>query len=145
MKPGLPLEIPSDTLAWLAGVLEGEGSFMMSRNTVKNKVYFYPKISVNMSDQDIINRVSSVFNTKTYLVPKDKRGDWKQLYRAQISGARAATLMQQLLPWMSARRASKINEILATYGEIESTEIRRQRACQEAYRFRTVDNLGRFV
>lgn len=145
MKPGLLSDIPPTELAWLAGVLEGEGSFIMSRNTVNKKLYLYPKIVVSMTDQDVIRRVCSLFETSVYVVPKDKRGDWKQQYRASIQGARAASLMQQLLPWMGERRSAKILDILSQYGTIEPTEVRRRRSCQEAYKKRTVDNKGRFV
>lgn len=103
-------------LAWLAGILEGEGSFMNSRNTVNKKVYFYPKITVNMSDQDVVERVARLFETKVYVVPPDPRNtSWKQLYRAHITGSRAAEFMERLLPYMGARRSDKINEILVAY------------------------------
>lgn len=116
-------------LAWLAGLLEGEGSFMMSRNTVNHKVYLYPKVVVTMTDKDVIQRAALLFGTGVYTV-KVKTG--KTQYRAQVTGTRAAEFMKQLLPFMGERRSAKINEILASYGDIESTEVRRQRSCSES-------------
>lgn len=121
-------------LAWLAGILEGEGSFMMSRNHVSGKIYLYPKITVCMTDRDIIQRVADLFEVGVYQVPTSETK--KQAYRANISGTRAAYLMAQLQPIMGIRRAAKIEEILTAYGEIESTEVRRARSCSESQKLR---------
>lgn len=106
---------------------------MMIRSIVAGKVYRYPKIVVNMTDRDIIDRVSAMFGTSTYLMPKvlHPRGR-KQAYRAQVGGTRAAEWMEILRPWMGERRTQRIDEVLREYGAIKSTEIRRRRACQVA-------------
>lgn len=122
-------------LSWLAGLLEGEGSFMMSGNIVNGKTYFYPKITVAMTDQDVIWRVSDLFGTSVYKIP-NKRTDRLQQYRAHVSGSRAAIIMNQLRDHMGSRRKAKIDEILEQYGEIESTEIRRSRSCSIAAKAR---------
>ena len=119
-------------LGWLAGLLEGEGSFMMSRNIVSGKVYFYPKIVVTMTDRDVIQRAAELFGTSCYNIPNKRPGDRLDQYRAQISGAKAAQLMLELNPQMGGRRSAKIQEILNAYGEIEPTEVRRARSCSES-------------
>jgi|SRR6185436_1993091 len=116
-------------LSWLAGLLEGEGSFMMGRNTVKGKIYLYPKITVTMTDRDVIQRAADLLETSLYAIP-NKRDDRLNQYRAQVNGTRAALIMSQLIPHLGNRRKSKINEILEQYGAIESTEIRRSRSCR---------------
>src|ERR1700745_1969177 len=108
------MEINEIDLAWLAGLLEGEGSFMMNRNIKFGKLYYYPKVVVGMTDEDIIQRAASIFGTSVYMLPKiDNR---KQAWRAQLGGAKAAVLMQLLLPQMGIRRSKKIQEILLAYG-----------------------------
>lgn len=126
--------ISDNDLSWLAGLLEGEGSFMMSRNHVGGKVYLYPKIVVSMTDEDVIARVSSLFGTSVYVIPKVD--DRLQQWRAQSSGAKAAELMNRLLPHMGERRSNKIKEILSLYGDIEPTEVRRARSCSESQKKR---------
>ena len=54
------MDIARDDLMWLAGLLEGEGSFLMARNIVAGKVYRYPKITVNMTDRDVIEHAAEV-------------------------------------------------------------------------------------
>lgn len=137
-------------VAWLAGLLEGEGSFWMitSRDGGQyggHKRYRYPKIVVNMTDRDVIDRVSAMFGNSTYKMPPARNyPDRKQQWRAQISGVGAAEWMRRLYPWLGERRRAKIDEVLAEYGAIESTEVRRRRACQEAAANRRRVN-GQFV
>lgn len=123
-------------LAWLAGLLEGEGSFMMGRNTVRGKVYLYPKVVVTMTDEDVILRAAELFGTGVYVVPNKRPVDRLQQYRTQVSGVKAANLMEQLIPHMGSRRTQKISEILFAYGEIETTESRRVKACSDAAKAR---------
>ena len=108
--------------AWLAGILEGEGSFMMS----VSRGCRYPCVTVNMTDRDIIERVTVLLGCSVYVIP-NRRIDRKQSYRATVQGSRAAEIMTQLRPWMGLRRGAKIDEILKEYGEIEPTEVRRRR------------------
>lgn len=95
--------------AWLAGLLEGEGSFFM----IRDKGYQYPTIVVAMTDLDVIERVASMFGTSIFPQKKDKRyPDGKIGYRTQTTGHKAAGLMERLLPWMGERRSQKIKELL---------------------------------
>ena len=131
-------------LYWLAGILEGEGSFLNARNHVKGKLYLYPRIVVTMTDRDIIDRVSSLFDTSTYIVPNKRPEDRKDQFRALINGSRAAGLMSRLFPIMSERRQSKIDEILLSYEELESTEVRLKRSCSIAQKNRRRNEKGQY-
>lgn len=103
--------------AWIAGLLEGEGAFMLSRNLVKNRegrVYLYPKIVINMTDRDIIQRVCTLWQTKLYELPM-YRDDRKPAYRAHKTGAPAVEVMKAIYPHMGERRKAKIDEILSEW------------------------------
>lgn len=115
-------------IAWLAGLLEGEGSFMMGRNTVNEKLYLYPRIVITMTDCDVISKAAKMFATSVYTLPPSKDGR-KQQYRAQINGYRAVVLMSRLLKYMGDRRSKKIQELIHAYGELEPTNIRRAKSC----------------
>jgi hypothetical protein len=99
-------------IAWLAGLLEGEGSFFMSRTPNGDVMYQYPLIVVSMTDEDVIERVARFFGTKVYRYKYDKRPGHKATYKAVVSGSRAAGLMEMILPWMGVRRSAKIKELL---------------------------------
>lgn len=100
-KPIVVLENQCD-VAWLAGLLEGEGSFQISAH---NSII----LSVEMTDEDIIQRVSILLNT-SYALVKPRKAHFKTSYRLQIKGSRAAAIMSQILPFMGERRSKKIKE-----------------------------------
>jgi hypothetical protein len=125
------MDLSDPDIAWLAGLLEGEGSFMMAKTKQGGKTYSSPRITVNMTDEDVIQRVATLFNTKVYTMPKYARDGYappKQQWRATLTGARAVALMEAMLPWMGERRSAKIAEILTEFSRLEPTELRRRRA-----------------
>lgn len=98
--------IPREDLLWLAGLLEGEGSFDLHRGA-------YPRVRLGMTDRDVVGRAATVMGTKvrTSLRP----APWTATFHTELSGARAAELLDELLPLMGARRSSKIATILGHY------------------------------
>lgn len=156
-KPrNLSQEFSEAEISWLAGLLEGEGSFWTAKlragdkwNAERAYDYRYPKIVVNMTDYDVVERAAKMFGTSVYRMPLVTRNGKqnKQQWRAQISGSGAANWMRILRPWMGQRRQAKIDEILEQYASIESsTEDRRKNSCQIAAAKRKRDNTtGQFV
>lgn len=70
-----PLPIWTDVeTTWLAGLLEGEGSFgLVECSSGRGYHYRTPYVSIEMTDHDIIDRVSDLLNKK--IVARD-RGTW---------------------------------------------------------------------
>lgn len=100
---------PSD-FHWLAGYLEGEGSFQASPPSDPNTPY----ITVSSTDEDVIVRVAALFRV-CYTRPKRRHAHWKQEYRVTFRGGRAADMMRRLRPLMGGRRRRQIDLALATY------------------------------
>jgi hypothetical protein len=156
-KPrNLSQEFSEAEISWLAGLLEGEGSFWTVKSRAGDKWnaeraydYRYPKIVVNMTDYDVVERAAKMFGTSVYRMPLVTRNGKqnKQQWRAQISGSGAAAWMRILHPWLGQRRQAKINEILEEYARVEfNTESRRQSACKTAAAKRKRDNTsGQFT
>src|ERR1700752_4091104 len=101
-------------LHWLAGLLEGEGTFGTVNSWQGGKCYRYPRISVLMSDEDVISRVSKFWDVKIFAynppLPSKKR-----LYRVTKIGAAAAEIMRILKPLMGIRRQRQIEKALLEY------------------------------
>jgi hypothetical protein len=95
-----------DDLIWLAGLLEGEGTFDAHRGK-------YPRIRLAMTDRDIVGRAASLMDTKIRLSLHTAPA--KPTWHAEISGDRAAGIMAEILPFMGARRSAKIAEVLAIH------------------------------
>jgi len=88
---------------WLAGLLEGEGTFDAHRGK-------YPRIRLAMTDRDIVGRAASLMDTPIRLAlhPLPAQPTW----HSEISGERAASVMREILPHMGARRSQKIAAVL---------------------------------
>jgi hypothetical protein len=118
----------------------------MLTQRIKDATYRYPKIVVNMTDQDIIDRVANLFGTSVYVMPKPaKRPNTKPQWRAQASGLSAAAWMVRLYPWLGARRRGKIDEILAEYRDSAEPNERRRLWSRDATTRRTRNEQGQFV
>lgn len=97
---------------WLVGLLEGEGCFMKGSPSSPNK----PKIQLQMTDKDVVEKVSKFFERKLYSV-KPKNDKWKESFVVVLTGKRAVDLMRKLHPYMSKRRKEQIQIALDSYDE----------------------------
>ena len=94
------------TWAWLAGILDGEGSFYV------NAKRGYAAISIGMKDQDVIRRVADTMGCKSiWLAPK-------RIWRCAVQGRRALLVMDRVYSWMGNRRSAKIDEVREAVKEL---------------------------
>jgi hypothetical protein len=91
---------------WLAGILEGEGSFGYHRGS--------PVIQLSMTDPDVVDRAAEVMHVHPQKMWGRKDG-YKPVARAVAHGTRAIGLMMSVLPLMGQRRRARILEILSTW------------------------------
>lgn len=93
---------------WLAGYLEGEGSFLRPMPSSPDRCV----IAVASTDEDVIARVAALLGVAYHR--SDRRpGIWKPSYRVQLRGQPAASLMIHLRPLMGERRRAQIDRALA--------------------------------
>ena len=98
-------------LLWLAGLLEGEGSFGFHHKK-------YPRIALVMTDEDIVQRAAQLMDTVSRSeVRKTTSGG--TVYRCDIAGPKAVALMRDLLPLMGKRRTIRILELIQSF-ELEN-------------------------
>lgn len=95
-----------DDLVWLAGLLEGEGTFDLHKGK-------YPRVRLAMVDRDVVGRAASLMDTKLRL--SLHRAPAQPTWHSEVSGVRAAEIMREVLPYMGTRRSGKIAEVLARY------------------------------
>jgi hypothetical protein len=96
---------------WLAGILEGEGSFwILKKNRPSGGHYRYPKISVVMTDRDVIEWVAVLFGDKA-VTEQTPRGNRQMTYRTNLTGQPALEMMCRLFHYMSSRRQRRIREL----------------------------------
>lgn len=104
-------------ICWLAGLLEGEGCFSPLKYTkASGEETYRPRIQIHMNDRDVLERVAEFCGvgnvTGPYGAGRGGNPNAQGFYKWAISGSEAGKIMQAVLPFMGARRASKITEVL---------------------------------
>ncbi len=83
-------EVPENQLYWLAGILEGEGSFLKAPPSAPNR----PSISMQSTDEDVIAKVASMMNVSYWQAPSEsyERNGWKRAYAVHLRDGRGVEL-----------------------------------------------------
>lgn len=104
-------------IAWLAGLLEGEGCFTYEENGQR---WRHARVTLGMTDADVVQRAAALMPGSRYVVshpPSRQRLGNKPLHIARCNGRSALTLMRLVLPYMGERRAARITEIINLHEE----------------------------
>jgi hypothetical protein len=94
----------SNNTTWLAGLLEGEGSFGNRGNCLI--------IQLSMTDRDIVERAAKLMGAKSIFTRAGLKPRHKQQYSITVAGDNAALWMAAILPYMGERRSAKIKSLL---------------------------------
>lgn len=88
-----------DEAAWLAGIIEGEGSVLV----YANNGWAHPRIQVKMTDRDIVERVALMLGTNvTEVQPK---GGHKLQYSSYLGRkVDIANVLERIAMWFGERR-----------------------------------------
>lgn len=125
--------------AWVAGILEGEGSFHVNKR-------HEPKISVSMTDEDVvralfekteIGRVSGPFMKKGKLIGKTQKPFW--LWTINKSDD-VVSLINEVLPFLFERRSLQALKTLQVAEEIIDRKENKRRFCAKGH---DKDTVGR--
>lgn len=101
-------------LGWLTGLLEGEGTFLLTGPPGnKHRV----DVRVWMTDRDVVERLAELLGGLSVYEREDRREHrtWSRLYGIQITGYAAAELLLIIRPHMGERRQEQIDRCLAHY------------------------------
>lgn len=97
----------ANELAWLAGLLEGEGSFIINKKKGHSKNHYCVKLV--MTDLDVMNKAAKLLNSK--ISKPFLRPNRLPQYSITVYNQAAIELMHLLFPLMGNRRQQKITEI----------------------------------
>lgn len=124
-------------LHWLAGYLEGEGSFLASPPSSPNAIL----ISVQTTDYDIAQKVARIWGGRPIWTGRTQKAHHKCPYIVSLRGRDAAELMRRLHCLMGERRKQQIDTALVRYAgpqrvqfSPEQVEDIRRRAAHESMR-----------
>lgn len=96
--------------AWVAGLIEGEGSYYLRDHTTYPAVVF----QLNMTDEDVVRRAQEVAGVGKVNPHAPGVRSVKQQWRWRVAAqAEVAWLMDEMYPLMGLRRKQKIDELRA--------------------------------
>src|SRR5207249_4544190 len=99
---------PAD-LRWLAGLLEGEGTFLRPVPSAPRA----PLIRLAMTDHDVVRRAADVLE-RSVVSPKSERVQGhRTVFMVTVKGAPAIRWMRVLRPYLSRTRQAQIDRALA--------------------------------
>ena len=114
-------------IAWAAGLLEGEGSFLQ-KSTRKTIL-----VTCQMTDLDVLQRLQRIFGGSIYATAKVK-AHHKDSWRWQVIGVKAAETMELVKPYMLSRRSLAIEVALDSWYQKQDEIASRRRQSQAAGR-----------
>lgn len=114
-------------VAWSAGLVEGEGCLIQSAKTSIT-------IQVHMTDLDVLEKLKDIWEGNLYTVNRsDAKPHWKPSWVWTLSGARAALMLELLLPYFGQRRSLKAIEILSNYNAPRQARAKRKEKARLLY------------
>lgn len=108
------MAIKTIDIAWLAAMLEGEGSFYTYTKKNLRRPLTYPELSFQSVDYDIVVRVASLLKSNISRVVPYNTSKQKS-YKVRACSTKAVQWMMTIYPLMGIRRKTKIREILDTW------------------------------
>lgn len=96
-------------LAWIGGLLEGEGSFAIRNGCAT--------IDLQMSDRDTVKRACEILGVPIGARSRQPKGkpSYKPIWHTKVCGIRAISWMMTLYQFFGERRQQKITEILGSW------------------------------
>ena len=112
----MPLVLSETDIAWIAGLLEGEGTFGLDARSVRrSKVSTAPPapyIKIAMTDEDVIQRFSGLVK-KSYFSPKRGTKTGKKVYIVHIGDRETLnSLLPKIYPYLGKRRQPQVQKCL---------------------------------
>lgn len=99
-------------VAWVAGIIEGEGCFVF--NNMNGKAIASVRISVGMTDKDVIDELLNITGIGNIRFKKKQKEHWKDSWTWFVQKQEEQmALINVILPWLKSRRTAKALELKA--------------------------------
>jgi hypothetical protein len=113
-------------LYWVAGLLEGEGSFLIKTDSSSLKV------QCAMSDFDVLQHLQSLCNGNLSAAGTKAKAHYKQIWTWSLNGEPAQRLMHDVYPLMGQRRQEQILDSLVKHA-IRREQVILSRECKTVW------------
>lgn len=106
--PDALLSIPAIDLAYMAGLIDGEGCIRIGHVGPKKRTY-YPTVEIGMTHRETIEWIQSLWlsgsiKINNHSALRSRGPNWKTQWIVRIHGKRAKLLCELLLPFLRTKR-----------------------------------------
>ena len=131
------LDLTEPQIAWIAGLLEGEGYFGIDRRSSKryanSKTPDSPFIKIAMTDEDVIANISAYLE-KPYYTLSRLTVTGKKVHQLHLGEKQKVLwLLQRIRPYLGERRGTKADECISLLKKWEKWVKRGGRSEQASY------------
>jgi hypothetical protein len=105
--------VTSLQVAWLAGLLEGEGSFRFQR---RRGVI----VQFTTTDLDIAERAAALLSVRPWGPYRDKYRERKPYWQVRVCSSRAVGLMFSVFSFLGERRRQQVKESLSEWRTVRA-------------------------
>lgn len=92
-------------LAYLAGILDGEGSIYIQSRIRNNSINYFPRFQVVNTNQDLLNWIKEIFGGTVYEKPrKHLNPKWKMQYEWFSNREQLDKILPLLVPFLIIKK-----------------------------------------
>ena len=112
------MEVKDTDYAWLAGIIDGEGSIFISNTRVPGNIrgfQYRAQMSVCNTNEELIMQVHKIANVGSIHRSREVRKDWRDKFYFNINANGMRDLLPRVIPYLILKKrvASKIIEFLS--------------------------------
>lgn len=92
--------------AWIAGIIDGEGSIFVMTQKRKDRerdTNYILRVSVQSTDPYMTRELQRLYPGAEFSVQRDKRPECSNTLKWQLNGKRAAAFLENILPFMRVK------------------------------------------
>lgn len=106
----------SHEAAWAAGLIEGEGSFVLRGTT--------PSVRVTSTDFDVLERLQRGLGGNIWPITKRQK-HWKNAWLWDVSGRSAIDCINNIHPYLLSRRKGQAEDVRSGWRKIEAARAKK--------------------
>lgn len=126
--------------AWFAGLFEGEGCITRATRRSKWGETHYYTLKINMTDEDVIRRISDVTGYRSLYGPHQPKGNRKPYWAWECQNRQEVVrILTAIRSHLGQRRRAKADEVLAWSAAKDADAARRLVECRAGHDL-TVEN-----
>ena len=95
--------------AYLAGLMDGEGSFMIRKRNAPNRTQYMPAVSIAMTDRDGIDLISSIYGGAIHITTLSPGHNAQPYYNWRVdSKNKIVNILSDILPYLRVKRTQAV-------------------------------------